>query len=151
MNNFNIKLLLITFLVITALGFTLPKSLPDYDFGKVIEVIDGDTIKVATQYRGIQTVRLYKLDAFETKKYKRISKQLAVGRNENDVILLGQKAKSVVSDLVLNAPVLLVFEDNKYEYYGRLLAQVMFINENIWVDLSEFMCSNYKDLYWHCE
>jgi endonuclease YncB( thermonuclease family) len=133
-------------------SYMLDRGLPDYDLGVVTNVVDGDTVHVKMYWRSEnKTVRIKGLDAFESKKYKRISKQITPERDVNAVLKLGAKGKSIAKKYLQDQPVVLIFGEHRYGFYGRPLAQVMFVHNGEWTDFKEYVCENYTDYFWKCE
>lgn len=95
---------------------------PDVKEGKVIKVYDGDTITIATYVPGSKnlyrfSVRLNGIDTPEMKTHNLQEKQLAT------------KARDALSSRIYGKVVQL--KEVSFEKYGRLLATVMYNNENM--------------------
>jgi micrococcal nuclease len=120
---FYLKTLVITFILLLLIFLTgkfLVLSLHKKSFkkfsAKVIEVIDGDTIKIETG----EIVRLLGIDAPET--------------NHPDLPYqtYGQEAKDYLRKRILNRTCVFEFdENNKYDIYNRILAFVYLDNNLI--------------------
>ena len=93
--------IVLAFLISLAPNFALAK---DYFEGRVVSVIDGDTIIVLDQNKTEIKVRLISIDAPEKEQP------------------FGEKAKQMLSDLCFNWPV--VVKTTSKDQYGRVLGQV---------------------------
>jgi endonuclease YncB( thermonuclease family) len=126
----------------------IPNTLPYYDFGSLIKVVDGDTIKMDLFFRGTQNIRIRNLDAYETRRITRAYKQIQQGETIEDVIKKGKLAKQALNDTLKNKVILLTFGDCKYGFYGRLVATILISNcEGSWTNLALFMEHTYPQLY----
>ena len=93
---------------------------------KIVKVVDGDTFEV--EYVGLPLlVRLIGIDAFETKRYKRIEYQIQqTGLTEEEIIRKGNEAKKYFSDNYLNKEVCLILnKEHMKDPYGRYLGIII--------------------------
>lgn len=93
------------------------KFIPDFEYGKVIKVYDGDTITLGTILQGKPykfSVRLEGIDAPELKTPNEIEKKA------------GYLVKSKLEDLILHQMVKINI--NGYDKYGRILGKVYLNN-----------------------
>ncbi|MCR6591200.1 thermonuclease (Snase-like) [Campylobacter insulaenigrae] len=122
------KILIIGFLI--AFAYVLNYDVNSYVQAKVVEVIDGDTIRVVVNNKE-QKVRLFGIDAPE--------------KNQ----AYGQISKKFLNAIVLNKEVTLSIKDE--DKYGRILA-IVYLNDK---DINQIMVKNgyawayehYSDLY----
>ena len=120
----------------------------DYDLCVVNRVIDGDTIEVVCNFRGKVKVRFAKLDSFESKKNRRAKRQVVkYNLTLEEVIIKGKQAKEITSNLLLNKPIVLCFEDRRYGMYGRLLGYIYIPLCGKWININNYLLENYKECY----
>lgn len=119
--------ILILFLVIASL-FTLdaityagPKYSEDYNNIKCTRIIDGDTIKLETGER----VRFIGVDTPESRSNKKLKRDMLKSGQDAEVILqMGKEAGKFTKSLVEGKNVILEFDVQRTDKYGRLLAYV---------------------------
>jgi len=118
---------IILFLAVTA-------SLMAWNTGKVVTVIDGDTVLIKKSRANIIKCRLVGLDTFETKVNHRTFKQLEFLRqihpkkihSVKEVLKWGYKAKDFVKSRTLHKEVL--YHSYGLDQYGRELIYIKNIN-----------------------
>jgi len=96
------------------------KFIPDVTIGKIIKVYDGDTVTIGTIFNDQPyrfNVRLRNIDASEIRNKDKKDKEKAI------------IARDVLSDKIMNKIVTL--ENIAYDKYGRILADVIYNDENI--------------------
>ena len=93
--------------------------------GKIISVLDGDTLKVLYDGRR-QTIRLIGIDAPETRRNRKAYKDSSRGRRDVDTIVMqGKMAKNYVKTLVKKGDTgRIEFDIEKRDRYRRLLGYV---------------------------
>jgi endonuclease YncB( thermonuclease family) len=105
---------------------------------KVVQIYDGDTIWVVTNIGGRFNkikVRLNGIDAPELKPSLKV-------QNRDKIIKLANESKKFLSDLIENKIVTL--KCHKFDKYGRLLADIIIKQNNIDINVSEYMIKNNK-------
>ena len=87
----------------------------------VSRVVDGDTLKLSTGER----VRLIGIDTPEVHESAKLDRDVQrSGRDRETIIALGQKSSAFTRNLCEGKTVRLVFDVEKRDRYGRLLAYV---------------------------
>jgi len=89
---------------------------------KVIEIIDGDTVRIAPPVFGASEIRLVGIQA----------PKLPLGRKNFKKWPLADEAKSALSDVALGKQVTLHFGGRRMDRHGRLLAH-LFLENGDWV------------------
>jgi endonuclease YncB( thermonuclease family) len=102
---------------------------PDINCGKVIKVYDGDTITIATRLSGAGPIYRFSVRFLGIDTPEKRTKNL----EEKKIALIAQK---VLSDKIMGKVV--TFPKIDYDKYGRILAHVYYLDEN----LSQFMIDN---------
>lgn len=94
--------------------------------GKILRVVDGDTLRIDIPPLGDTAVRLIGIDTPECRRNKRADLQSQESSRDIEVILeMGKKASSYMKSLVRKGDaVLLTFDTTSKDRYGRLLAYV---------------------------
>jgi len=118
--------------ILLILALTL--SLNAWENGKIVTVIDGDTMMLKKQNGKVVKVRLVGLDTFETKMNHRVFKQLETLKNihprekhtVSDVLRLGWDAHRFVKKRVLGKKV--QYHSYKLDIYDRELVYLKDIN-----------------------
>jgi micrococcal nuclease len=123
-------LMMIFFLPLLIYSFALAGQSPrDQEADKVLQVVDGDTLKIAHQNR-IEKIRLIGIDTPESRVNPKAKKDAA--RNQEDVkkiISLGQEATRYVKSLVKPGDTIRIeFDRQIRDKYGRLLGYVYLPN-----------------------
>ena len=115
---------------------------PDYDLCSVTAIVDGDTFKAECEFRGAVTVRIKGVDAFETRKGRRLKRQVRVmGITIEEGLARGKQAKSCLVNLLQGRRVLLLFGDKRYDWYNRLLPDKILLGDfNTLVNLIKDNC-----------
>ena len=91
--------------------------------GKVVEVVDGDTVVLETPIRGAREVRLVGLQA----------PKLPLGRKGFKKWPLADESKRALEDLVLGRRVTLGHGGRSMDRHGRLLAHLTRTDDGLWV------------------
>ena len=115
--------------LISSAGFSQSQtgSHSQYDDILVERVVDGDTLKLENGER----VRLIGIDTPESQKNaKAFRDSQRTGVDIDKIIVMGNKVKRFVKDLVENKRVRLEFDRGPKDKYGRLLAYVYLKNQN---------------------
>ncbi len=95
---------------------------------KLVDVIDGDTIKVKYDNEVIK-IRFACVDTFESKKNKHLQKQVKdSGLSEKAIINKGLKQKEELNKYLDKQVVIYYNINNKYDLYNRLLGVVKYDN-----------------------
>ena len=116
---------------------------PDYDLCSVVSVVDGDTFKAECGFRGTITVRIKGVDAFETRRGRRLRRQVkATGITIEEGLARGRQARDCLSSLIQRRRVLLLFGDKRYDWYNRLLPDRILLGSDFsnLVDLIKNKC-----------
>lgn len=123
--------------------------IPSFDYGKVVRVIDGDTIVANLAFRGNATIiRLSNIDAYESYHNRHLIKQeQETGLNATDIIAKGKLATKIVKQLLLDKPILVILHDHRYGVYGRLIGDVYIELDNRWVNVNNYLVNHYPYLY----
>jgi endonuclease YncB( thermonuclease family) len=120
-------IIILLFVFVTSVfGKTVCDSFILFKNVKIVKVVDGDTFEV--EYVGLPLVaRLIGVDAFESKRYKRIEYQIQqTGLSEEEIIRKGNEAKKYFNDNYLNKEVCLILnEKHMKDPYGRYLGIIL--------------------------
>ncbi|MCG8431947.1 MAG: thermonuclease family protein [Candidatus Omnitrophica bacterium] len=118
-----------------------PRPPADYNNILVTRVFDGDTIEVQTG----EKVRLIGIDCPEAHESDKLFRQAERRHKDIRVILaMGRRAREFTSGLVYYKHVRLVFDEEHYDKYGRLLAYV-YLEDGTFVN-AEIIKSGYAYL-----
>ena len=120
--------------ILTIMLIATISIMASWDIGKVVTVIDGDTIMLKKQSGEVIKCRLVGLDTFETKVNHRTFKQLETLKlihpfkkhSIKEVLFWGYQAKTFVADRILNKEI--NYHAYKLDQYGRLLIYIKNLN-----------------------
>ncbi|MEN3015171.1 MAG: thermonuclease family protein [bacterium] len=129
---FNLLLIILILPIAFYLQKYAPKDKPNenklnLDKATVVQVIDGDTIKVKINNQ-IQTVRLIGIDTPESTENKKLTRDSQRTQlSEQQIIQMGLKSKQFTKN-VITPIVYLEYDIQKHDKYGRILAYVYLEN-----------------------
>lgn len=136
------------FILISFLFLAVSPATAGYDLCVVNKVINGNTIEVVCKFRGKIKVRFAKLDSFESKKNSRAKRQtIKYGLTLDEVIIKGKQAKKITSNLLLNKPIVLCFEDRRYGNYNVLLSYIYTFMFGDWVNINNYLLKKHEEYY----
>jgi endonuclease YncB( thermonuclease family) len=114
-----LSIVLILGKVLPCQAVELPAGLMPGGSGRVVEVVDGDTVRLADG----REVRLVGIQA----------PKLPLGRPKNPTWPLAPEAKAVLDQMILKRDVALGFGGRDHDRYGRLLAHLFREPDGLWV------------------
>jgi micrococcal nuclease len=114
------KFLALTVILAAVVATATATGAEVFDVARVVRVIDGDTIEVSSDVRGVRRVRLIGVDAAP------LRSRWIVGK-------LGEKAADFTRDALLSNDVILEYDDvASRDEYGRDLAYIWEQSPDIW-------------------
>ncbi len=140
-------IILITFLPLALVTQVSAGAFPGFDVCNVTSVVDGDTFKVECEFRGSKTVRVVGIDAFETRRGRRLRRQAeSEGISAKEGLSRGNKARECLQHLISGKRVILTLSDKRYDWFNRLLPdRIYFCFQNEFADLGQVMKEICKD------
>jgi len=113
----------LSFILTFFILLTLPFPLQAYEEGKVLSIVDGDTVKVIYHQKG-ESIRLIGIDKPESRPTKKAMQDAQRTKSDIETIIShGKEAKEFVMTLMKPGDFLwLEFDVRRRDPYGRLLA-----------------------------